>query len=212
MEDFIARKKEYYKSIELINGEVFKKFIERANIKIKEVLLDPKDINELVFAESYLQMIKDCQDLVINTCTDNVKPIDLDNSVLVNYFVNLISSISSGNQEDIDRCEEELKHMNAENSAHMLYEIIVLLTNSDMSYAKHIASKSGFNMNNLLDALRFELYLQKASNIINSKDIMNVDTSSRESVEEFKRFIDEFHKLCEENKLDKDTLKLEFEL
>ena len=60
--------------------------------------------------------------------------------------------------------------------------------------------------------LQFQLYLEKAKEITNSRkamDINNVDVDDEKQVKEYIDFSDEFHRLCEEGRVQSNDKPLE---
>jgi len=208
METFEDRKRNY------LNGlnehiDILVSLVNKEHNKMTEIILDPKNDGELMVANATIQMIIDMKELVENIEDGMVKPIDMKSSYVVNLFIRIIKALMSRNQEEVNNCYLELKDTNIKDAAKLIYEMMVVFVVDPDKTIEYIANESGFNIDNEVDAARFQLYLQKANEITNKKkaiDTENIDANDEMQINEYVAFTNELHKLCEEGKINpKDT-------
>lgn len=212
MDDFNERKEEYFKKLREDVDIISSLMQSEGNIKTKQILLNPETPQELEMAEATYKTISDLKNLLFDIMNGDVKPLDVNNCFVVDYFARLIKALVDGNQDEVNRCYLELSEMGVKEAAKLVYEMMVVFASNPEEVIDYIINKSGFNDADELQMLQFQLYLEKAKEITNSRkamDINNVDVDDEKQVKEYIDFSDEFHRLCEEGRVQSNDKPLE---
>ena len=191
--DFESSKKEYINRLR-DNFELFEriKFNESKQgdaLITKEIVLDPKNEEELLFAI----FILDFADLSVRAATSDVKTILPEDNVYLNLLIDVMNSLK--NSKDVKHMVEEAKN----NTAKYLYDYIVGFIDDIDATIDYLAKETGYNLYDDFESAQFQLYLEKANGIINISET----GAQKENIsnEEFKIMCNEFHRLCEEGRL-----------
>ena len=212
MDDFNERKEEYFKKLREDVDIISSLMQSEGNIKTKQIILNPQTPQELEMAEATYKTISDLKNLLFDIMNGDVKPLDVNNCFVVDYFARLIKALVDCNQDEVNRCYLELSDMGVKEAAKLVYEMMVVFASNPEEAIDYIINKSGFNDADELQMLQFQLYLEKAKEITNSRkamDINNVDVDDEKQVKEYIDFSDEFHRLCEEGRVQSNDKPLE---
>jgi hypothetical protein len=193
-EDFETRKKEYLDRLRS-NFELFEmiKFNEKKQgdaLLAKEMVLNPKNEDELIFAVFTL----DFTDLAARSAIDDVKTILPKDNIYLDLLANVMNSLKTG--EDVEHMVEETK----KNPAKYLYDYVVGFINDIDSTVEYLAEETGYNVYDEFELAQFQLYLEKANSIINISEAGA--QQGMPSTEKARIICDEFHRLCEEGRLE----------
>ena len=193
--DFESRKQEYLERLrnnfELFERMRFNESNESIFLLAREMILDPKNEEELLFAIFAL----DFADLSVRAATGDVKPISIKDNIYVNLLVDVISSLKNG--EDVKQMIEEAKM----NPAKCLYDYVVGLVDDTDATIDYLAEKTNYDIYDEFEFAQFLLYLDKANSLINISDF-----GPKTSYEDIRFMREEFHRLCEEGRLE-NTLR-----
>jgi hypothetical protein len=203
--DFETRKKEYIDKLRE-NTDILNS-IKESDKETVDILVFTKNERQLLLAEHMFTLIKDMFELVEDSSFDfDGDKIDLDSSMIINLFVELILAFKNNDTSKIEEIKTRLKTLNMKDAAKMTYETIVIFTNSSDEALETIADKCGFDLEDELSIISFQHLFEKANEITKSND-SNLDSQniqiSDDNVEQFIEYSSEFHALCEEGKLDK---------
>ena len=199
--NFEIRKREYLdrlrNNIELIETMKFNEKNPGDALKMKEMVLDPKNEEELITAIFTL----DYTDLIARATTGDVKTILPKDNFYLKLLAEMIDSLKKS--EDVEHIIEKVKN----NQAKFLYGFIVgLMADLDTSI-NYLAEVTDYDLYDELDIAQFQLYLEKANSIFNrdsdnQEGITFVGPSNRAKIEESIIRCNEFHTLCENGKLE----------
>ena len=199
MESFKERKSRYYEKIKE-HAEFFTKINYKDDGRMRELMLDPKDDKELAIADATFQMILDLNNLARNAQLGNIEPVDKENSFLINILVRIIKAYAASDEVEVNACRQELEELDSANAAKMIYDMLALFASSADEAVNYIAEKSGFDLDNVVDEMRFELYLKKATDLANERKMLDakaIDTDDQIQLNQFLDFANELHRLCE---------------
>ena len=192
--NFEIRKKEYLdrlrNNIELIGMMKFNEKNPGDALKMKEIILDPKNEEELITAIVTL----DYTDLIVRVSTGDVKAILPKDNFYLNLLVDMIISLKK--DEDVEHIVEKAKNNPAK---YLYYSIIGLMSDLDASI-NYLAEATGYDLYDELDTAQFQLYLEKAISIFNRNSF--IQNSNESKIEESRIICNEFHTLCEDGRFE----------
>ena len=199
MESFKERKSRYYENIKE-HAEFFTKINYKDDGRMRELMLDPKDDRELAIADATFQMILDLNNLTRNAQLGNIEPVDKETSFLTNILVKIIKAYADSDEEAVEACRKELEELSPVEAAKMIYDMLALFASNADEAVNYIATKSGFNLDNVVDEMIFELYLKKATDLANERKMLDakaINTDDQKQLNQFLDFTNELHRLCE---------------
>ena len=91
----------------------------------------------------------------------------------------------------------------------MIFELLTVFVSDPDKSIRNIATRCGFDMNDELDMLLFQSYLDRAQDITNTIPALPCDVRNLEEkyILKLEEFNNEFSKLCEENIEDKSYIR-----
>ncbi len=203
MESFEERRNEYFKKLRNNNELLLKLSENKTNDpKSMEVLLMPKTERELEVAEAMITFMNDAIDLFNNAIYGNVERIDLENSLALNCISEIILSLKNNDNKKLDSIKNYLdREISSKDEARLLYEFISAFSMDCEAAIDFLARKTGFDMNDTLSIIQFQMYLEKAKEFTNNNSaqikLSDVDIETSEEVTKALDFINEFHNCCE---------------
>ena len=203
MENFDTRKKEYLdylrKNLYLLDKMSFKNNPEIED-KMIELLLNPSDENELKYANSVVGFISDIDDLEQRCKTGRIKIIPLPENRGINLLIDIINAYK--NKAEIESVFVENQLM----SADIIYGTAVAYMADIENTIEYMIKECGLDIHNEIDLKLFQLYLDKASAVMKFGDSPDISHSflKVDNVEQAYTLFTDFHKLCEEGKIEKN--------
>ena len=204
-EVFNKRKQNYFsklrKNIWVLNKLIDdnKENIDENAKRTLEILLDPKNYDELNLAEALYSITFDMISLMNRLSDGTVKEIPFEENDGIKLFIDIINKLKN-------KCKTENVTMTIEPTAKMIYGFLVGFAEDTEGTIMYVADKTGFDLEDDLQMQQFMLYLEKAQAIFNSKSNKTNSVNempSKKDIEELTKFSNEFHKLCEDGKLKK---------
>ena len=199
--DFEDRKREYFKMLEEGDISILVDVVNSDNDDMKEIMLFPKNDRELMVAKATFGIMSDSKKLFSDLLEGNVKSIDMESSYVAHIFIKMIKALVSNDKEELNKCYTTI---DLKKSALLLYEAILIFTSSPDDAIKYIASKCGFDTNNEIDLLKFLVYLKTVKEMTN-KNVNNAKDFNKKELNEYVDFANEFHRLCEDGRVNKYT-------
>ncbi len=199
--NFGIRKKEYLdrlrNNIELIDIMKFNEKNPGDALKMKEIVLDPKNDEELITAIVTL----DYTDLMVRVTTGDVKAILPKDNFYLNLLADMIISLKKG--EDVEHIVEKAKN----NTAKFLYDFVIGLMGDLDASIDYLAEATGYDLYDEFDTAQFQLYLEKANSIFNrdsdnQEGISFIQNYNESKIEESRIICNEFHTLCEDGRFE----------
>lgn len=215
MKDFEQRKIEYFKKLkenpELLDS-IMKKTEEdnENNIRLTEIILDPKNERELDIAEMTYTFGSDMLSMMEDAFSDNLETIPLEDNLAVKYFVGIIKDAKENknvNGESAKKTnDKESKTIDVKEAARLAYDSFVGFFSEPEETVEYIARQCGFDLDDSIQLMQFQLYLNKAKLTLDKTNPTSrlVDDLSDEQVKEGKEFVDEFHRIYMSNKKEEE--------
>jgi len=200
VESFEQRRNEYFDKLKS-NLEVVEKLTEDENSnnkKIVEILLMPTTEKELEFANLCFDFILNVISLVECMDSQEEKDVDLSNSMTIKLFIDVINALKNENISKIEDYKSGIDGIeNPEVGAQLYYDSLVIHTSKYYNDAMDkIITETGFDPNDKLSLLQFEIYLNKACEITKQNENKNFDIENQTQFEYFIGFFKKFHELC----------------
>ena len=211
MTDFEEKKEEYLKTsfsrierIELLStkknaqGNVKYFVYSIPSDKVKKIILDPKNEKELILAESTLTLGE-----ILNDLLWNPEEINIEGCMIIQIYIQLMNALKEEDQNAISRIKNYLNHIDPENSAKIIYELISIVNYDPYEILDYIQSQTGFTDESYYDfvsLLNYSITLvsQESTTQLNYK---KMTPDNPEEVAYFLQFSDSFQKIYLENKL-----------
>lgn len=152
--------------------------------QILEVLLNPMNEKELEYAKKYIRNIDDINNIRYN----EVKDLDFDNSILLDYIVNRYNSYIQG--KDF----EKEKYESIEKLAQLSYELYYIAFMGQYELKEGFIKITNVDLDDKIESMRFDM-------IIDEIDIPKIIDKQPGKID-FDRnieFYNEFHKVYEKN-------------
>lgn len=191
MENFEEKRQEYFKRLKEHEELVVELSENEENKKGLEILLLPKNEEELNLANAYLMFIQDFKNILCG----NVEEIDFNNCILMDYMSIMVKlGYNNSSEEELEKVLKN--NWDIDSVAQISYELIVLAINGPENYADIIKERCNIDINNELDSLRLSLLISKANEKIQEyrPDLQPIN---EKSMDIFINFADKFHELCE---------------
>ena len=193
MSDFIERRNEYFKKLKE-NSNVVNLFTPKDGasenaIKTYRMMILPQNEEELDTADSFFSIISDTINLYEDVDNGSVKNIPFEENEGLEYCINVINyKKENGIDKDLNNS------ISIEEFAKLKYQFLLASFYDGESIHEYIASKTGFDLEDDIDAIQYELYVEKINDYFGSLII------SFENVYDAKRFAKIFHELYEDGK------------
>ena len=218
MDNFEKRKIEYLKMLKS-EPYIMKKIIESENKSEKgqktiEMILTPKNEMELEIGEACFKMTKDISKLVDDIIDDEVKSILPNENAGLKVLINCVNTIKNNEenlkstleptQEDMAKKIYGIDKATPEYVAKIMYGLVVGMVNDTEESFKYIASETGFDLNDEIEAAQFSIYINKGKQICDSLNVTNknFENCTDDDIVKAKELVEEFHKLCKDGKKD----------
>ncbi len=156
----------------------------------------PKDEKELADAEAIVTFMDDYVDLMFRNATGNVKEIAIED----NYGIKYMASCIKAGRYNLE--PPNLNSFTPEELAQIVYGTTVAFLTPDSTdkSIEYLARICDFNIHDSKEAELFLYYLEKAHNALPSTN--NLEINNIEEDELMSNFIKEFHKICENGKIE----------
>ena len=180
------------------NIELIRKIAEnQMNEEAIRILLTPENEKELLAANATLTFFIDSLAITENVMYNNVQNIDLEKNTAIEFFVKLINA--SKNKND-DLISETLNTMDAETNAKLMYDFFIGFVGNPEEAIIMIAEKTGFNTDDELSLMQFQVYLSRVSELTKNKttyefEVTDILLGDEEKLNEFINTTKHFHKL-----------------
>lgn len=158
-----------------------------------EIILDPKNEDELKFAKATLQFYSDGEKVIKDAFSGNLEKIDLDNSILVRMLVDILNIVKSGDESKLSDLSKMFTEDDGSMLANFTYEYIVATVIQQDEMLDAISKKIDIDFNNELDLLRFSVSMQKLKALADVRDQSDDKTFAM-------KIYDKFHQLYLKNK------------
>ena len=212
MGDFETRKKNYEKMLTENSELVLNICSNTKDSKLLEIILDPKNEQDLDYAESAVMIFIDLMRLIQGVVDEQVKEIDVEDSISLKLYIDIINAQKNNDQEKIEEIKEHLKcNMDIKETAILTYEMMTVLAQNPEESMEYIIDNCGFDVDNSLDLARFQLHMTKAGETINSClngfDAKSFNPNDESQVKALVEYANAFHALVEDG-LDINSLSL----
>ena len=170
-----------------------------------EMVLNPKTEKELELVSSTFTLCSDIFKISIGDIEID-EDINLEESITVKLFVDLINAFKSNNLEAVNIIKQNLNSMtDPKEAARFMFDFFKTFSSDPDGVVYYIAKKSGFDTDSIRDMALFELYLDKAKTITNANrvekiDYDTIDIEHDERINTTIALSREFHSLCEKEK------------
>lgn len=187
MKSFEEERQEYFKKL----GECLEFIINTPkNKKLLKILQNPKNEEELNYANKCLRYFQDCRNLKQYCIEENIKEIDFRKFLIVDIFLYLIKCMNN-NEGNTSIENEKILKVIRENTylqAEIVYEIFVLSATQLETLEEIIKDKCNIDTNSIqyrLISLSILIdWTEKFEELIDERYIIN------------KKNMDKFHELC----------------
>lgn len=203
MNNFEEKKVEFFKKLKS-EPDVLKSIIESNNKtengqKTNEIILTPKNERELEIGEICYTMSKDLIKLIDDVTYGEIKSIPLDENIGLKTLISLINAVKN-DEKDFKLVDE----ITPQYLAKILYGITVGMIDDMEEAINYIASESGFDLNDEIEAAQFKIYINQFKKFSDSLNVTNknFENCTDKDISDAKEFVEEFHKLCVEGKKD----------
>ena len=196
--EFDEKLKKYYDRLRE-NPELLENIMKNSkNQNSLDIMLLPNNEKELRVAEAAFNLMEDILKVIEDAYYGELKTIDIEDCAFANMFVNIINALKNKDKEKLNEIEEWLtKNVDMKTSAKLIYEMVVVFAQNPEEFAESIASKCGFDLEDELSMLQFQLYMSKASEYSNKAnknvDLSNLDNLTDKKVDSIVEFTNEFH-------------------
>ena len=191
MENFEERKIQYFKRLNDNPFILLNLYRNNEEAKIN-IILDPKTERELLIAESIITFTSDTIDIMENLDSINVSREELDNSITINLFVNIIYALKENDKDEINRIKEYLsKNIDPDYAARLMFDFLVVFSSNIEEGINEIARRTGYSPYDE----EFNNYLSKANEITSSNNNTNFDFENEEIIDATIQMINKFHEL-----------------
>lgn len=165
--------------------------------KIMNLLLNPKDEKALEDASSIIDFFEDFLDIMLNS--DDLKELDIDNSVCMKYLIDYFNMVS--NNMDVEEIKRNVeKYLDPKLIAQLSYEFVYIISNDPEKLFEEIVEKTNIDFEDELSLMRLKLTIAQANEYI---DIKNHITDPLE----FAQMAKAFHEIYLNNKINKEKNK-----
>ena len=145
MGDFETRKKNYEKMLTENSELVLNICSNTKDSKLLEIILDPKNEQDLDYAESAVMIFIDLMRLIQGVVDEQVKEIDVEDSISLKLYIDIINAQKNNDQEKIEEIKEHLKcNMDIKETAILTYEMMTVLAQNPEESMEYIIDNCGF--------------------------------------------------------------------
>lgn len=201
MESFEQRKNQYFNKLKE-NIEIVEQMTNNDNSdkennkKTLEMLLMPTTEQELQFDNLMIDFMSDMRSLTDDIVNDNVKDIDLSICEVVKFYAKIIVVLKNEDNTMIEELKNALGDLrNPKAIAKLYYELIVAFGSNPDETVESIMTEAGFDVDDELSLLQFQIYLNKANEITNSKQSEKFDVNNPVQIEFLSEFTKEFNRI-----------------
>lgn len=196
MENFEEKRQEYFKRLEEYLEFVTNIPKNKKNKKFLKIIQNPKNEEELNYANKRLRFAQDCRSFEQNYIEGNIEQIDLKNCFIVDIFSDIVILMMEQSNASI---EEEKIFERIRKSIYLqaliVYEILALRATNLENINEIIKDKCNIDTNSMKYRLISTAILidwnEKFDEWLDKRYIIN-----KKSMDEFIKFADIFHKLC----------------
>lgn len=202
MENFIERKKAYFERLkdhkEILEGLMAQ---ENNSVETMAMLIDPQDETELEIADGMLTFFGDTLNMFMQQDERDYEEKDMSGIPIIDYFIRSITALKNSDKEALEEIKKEISQSpSAELVADMFYDLMSIMMYDAEAMGEYVFEKSGFDYDDDLSGLQFQLYFKKANEFINScmpsmQTQKAEDLKNPETIMFFKKFVDRFHNL-----------------
>ena len=210
---FEERREEYYNLLRS-NTELLYKIIKdnKKNEKGLEILLTPKNDRELEVAKCIFKFFDSAINLFNDINYDRVNNIDIENNESLGLLIRVINTLKEENEEKIKEIDKYLNEtLNPLFAAKLMYDLIIAFSMDIEESYELLMKRTGFNPDDELDNARFQVYLNIANAMVNTKKVdikLDESTVNSKEVSDTMIMINEFNRLCEDGLKDVYKKKL----
>lgn len=202
MENFIKKKQAYLKRLTKYVDIVIRFLCNNETVREAAVLMEPRTDLELDFAISTLDYVDDMEKLIENIVNGHIEKINLDESLFVNYMVELLKMTDDFVdveyiEEKMEKVREELVSDDLEFLANLKYEFTVFSLTNSKAVLDTIMKKSGVDINDKYTVLKLNFIYDMLQEGMAKGD-------SEKDYEKMIKFNKKFHERCEKG-IDKYT-------
>lgn len=200
MEDFKTRKAEYLKKLRnnpKIASEIIKNLDDsESDQKTIGIVIAPANDKELALADYLFSFMSESDSLEKDIFNDEIEKIPNEENESIELFSDIINVTKNGEEFS------SIALSNPEYLAKVLYQFYVSYISDTENFRDAVAQKTGFNLDNKIEATMFLIHFDKAVEIFKKQfdtkqDIMNCTS---EDIEESNRLLNEFKRLHKEGK------------
>ncbi len=187
------------KSIKVNNGQK----------ETMDIILNPRNERELRIANGIVDSFINMGSLYEASYYGYVKYNEED-CMILDLFVDIINAFKNNDKEELEKIKKErISTASTKETARMIFELITVFVSDPDKSIGNIATRCGFDMNDALDMLLFQSYLDRTQDITNTIPALPCDVRNPEEKDILKleEFNNEFTKLCEENIEDKSYIR-----
>ena len=206
MKSFENRKQDYFNFVNS-NPVILEGIINNPtnDKRFVEMVLNPKTEKELELVSSTFTLCSDIFKISIGEIELD-GDINLDESITVRLFVDLINAFKSNDLETTNVIKQKLDSVSdPKEAARFMFDFFKTFSSDPDGVVNFIAKKCGFDTDSIRDMALFELYLDKAKTITNANrvekiDYDTIDIEHDERINTTIALSREFHSLCEKEK------------
>ena len=195
MENFIKKKQAYLKRLTKYVDIVMRLLCNNETVREAAVLMEPRTNLELDFAISTLDYVDDMEKLLENIMNGHIEKINLDESLFVNYMVELLKVVDDFVdveyvEEKMEKVREGLVADDMEFLADLKYEFTVFSLTDAKAVLNTIVRKSGVDINDKYTVLKLNFIYDMLQENVAKGD-------SEKDYEKVIKFNQKFHERCE---------------
>ena len=213
MENFNERKRAYFERLR-DNKYILEalKAKEDNSVETLAMIIDPQDETELEIANGMITFFGDTLNMIMEQYERDYEEKEMSEIPIIDYFIRTITALRNGDKEALEAIKQEIsKTPSAESIADMFYDLMSIMMYDAEAMSVYVFEKSGFDYDDDLSELQFQLYFKKANEFINScmpsmQTQKAEDLKNPETVMFFKKFVDRFHSLYQRDYDNKNNL------
>lgn len=174
-----------------------------------DIILNPRNERELRIANGIVDSFINMGSLYEASYYGYVKYNEED-CMILDLFVDIINAFKNNDKEELEKIKKErISTASTKETARMIFELLTVFVSDPDKSIRNIATRCGFDMNDELDMLLFQSYLDRAQDITNTIPALPCDVRNLEEkyILKLEEFNNEFSKLCEENIEDKSYIR-----
>ena len=168
MENFENKYKTYNDKLKN-NIEIIRKLIEAEyDTDCIRIIIDPKNEEELLIADATITYLIDILAIFENITSGNIENIDLKNSFIIDFYIKAIRELKNNPNSTL---EETIGNLDPAVHAKLIYDFLTTFANYQNKAYEIIAEKTGFDLDDDLSLIKFQLYVAKIKELGEKREL-----------------------------------------